>query len=671
DSVDSYLNTHAYPYDDVASLIIAMEGDNGTISLGEDRDSDVFLDQRTFKAKLYYIPMSTVRSTNMAFFTYGSTGWNEAETAEIGQALANRYDVGAIAESLQTTYPGVDSDTLVATIGSTTFAMQEGRQAIIKHDGIIAVPITSNDEAVMEVVEQPDAPDIYSYTINISGIGIEGEWLAVNEYQGYQLHRYEMRKQIASVWYSPALVLQKIWGFIPVTKQNLLIDFFTSPFSAGTGGGSAARGNTPAFPNANDLPVDEFDLDNFEEAFNTSGEMYETPDAPATNTPTGGEVYHEESVASELEEFEVIADEDLVVTEGADDALPETPEGAPRKKSINADAIDNLDVDQIDIVEDVAADNVERFDTRHVDSVDDIERYDLDVDEIDFDVPDGLRQADEVAESASWLLKIKKAYQLIKKPLEVLFAVLDILGLAAEIGFLWLEYVNFYSLYQYERNEELAYAISLTIVLTVVTALSYAFAPFGMFVFLIEAIFMIIDAIAWAYGDKIDSRQIWLRGFFNSIYDARSLTVVKTLKWRGVRFAEMGSLTAGNRLVIEDGFTGVIQPASDDDLSHLDQSSSYGFFRVESHSESLSIAESRTIQDCTEDPTGYRDTAARVIYADSQVCENRLQATVNFDAPVINGMVSMQPAASFDTRYEVCIFNLTGDDCKDKRTSTV
>ncbi len=676
-SLEDYLNSNGYPSNDLASLIVATEGEIGTLSVGDDPDSEFYLDQRTFKAKLYDLPMARVRSANMSFMTYGNSGWAKAEPEEVAEALFARYDLDTIANSLQATYPGIDTNDLITTIALTNLNFEEGTQALIKFGDLIMVSLRVDDAAVREIVEAPGATDIFSYILDVGGIGLPGEGLAFDSYEQYKYHRYE---QAGALDWGPQELIYNVLGSKTIelaylqtiiTNNDANSTGFlaaTTPQTNSSKGMFAKPGN---LNNNLEGDVPDLEIDFYSDAYLEGSETLDYGAPTPRPKPNSGETFHEDFLAEVAfdEDVEDILPEELFAAEGAEGNVPADPGGnAKAKYDLDADLLNDLDVDQIEVFDQIEGKSVEDFDARYPDQVDDIIGNDIDVDNIDFDAP-GLNKADDVAEAGASFSKFGKVLKGLKAVMQVTFAVLEIAGLALDLTLIWMDYASFQSIYEFERTEALAYAITVTVILVVVAILSILIAPLGFAFLLIDLMFLLADFIGLAeYGKWESSRDRFLKGLFSSFYDAKSLTKIVNWDWRGLQLSKVGPLKVGEKLKIEDLFTGVIQASYQERVSDLVESSSFGYFNVKSYDENITISSWRDSEStiCSDSPTDFYDSSANIYYTLSKVCQNTMQATVYFNGPVINGMVSLRHAASFDTRYEECN---VGYDCK-KKTNT-
>ncbi|MFZ0545044.1 MAG: hypothetical protein WAM60_06385, partial [Candidatus Promineifilaceae bacterium] len=176
-----YLDVNAYPQNEMASLIVAVQGESGTAGLADLEDGDLDL-----VFNLANIPTLKSRSLSMDYLQYDGTTWQMLDGAELADNLATRYsDLSASLTALQTTYPELTEADLYLVLSGYISAWASALSRVITIDGVNLVPTTADDAAVTTQFNRPDAAGAIEYLILANELGVPGEGLVFNNRQSY------------------------------------------------------------------------------------------------------------------------------------------------------------------------------------------------------------------------------------------------------------------------------------------------------------------------------------------------------------------------------------------------------------------------------------------------------------------------------------------------------
>ncbi len=640
-SYANFLTNNSYPQDELASLIVAMEGRTSLLTLGDSTTTDeIYLDQKTLKGKLNNAPMATVRSINMSFLSYANNAWGQASAETIADTMTTRYDVDAIAASLQDLYPGIDGADLIDTLALANYSLEDGMQTMIQYGDTTYVELVAYDEAVEDATAPAPQENIFSYLLRVGGLGVPGEGVTFDDYDSYLQYRYSITGQ--ADWDAATMPLVMLGAKSAVFAGHIL-----------------------AMIMSDDTVTDIVTVDRSAQYKRVANEIERVADIesiPSVRPGPRNSVTYQVNKSDGLEDLfraaeldpEVIGNETTIGGELADLADDEFVIGEYDmvEGGYDGDLDGNLNPDgEFEVIGDDFDDSGTPGLDADVCPTRRAANCGIDVSDLD----NNIGNVDDIVvvkRAGAWAKIAPK----LKKAMVVAGGVLEVAGLGLDLASIWTTYANFESIYQYERTQSLVFAVTMTVILVVVAVLSVFIAPLGFAFMFIDLVFLLADLIGLAHGQSVSTRDLFIAELIGTIWDVDSQTRVRDFEFGGLEMNAADPLLAGNRLKIEDQFTGVIQATYNTTIGELAHGSSHGYFRVTSDSDALSIAQNWDDPDCSDEPEWYYDSSARTYYPESQVCTNDLWVTVDFDAPAINAVVSLKHIAQFNTRYKECIF---------------
>ena len=545
ESAVNYLINKSYPESELATLLVATEGEAGSISL-----QDMTLRKRSFSVNLDSIPTGTIRNLHMTFFDYESGAWSGASPETVTEALFARHDFKAIATALQTDYPDLEESDLLIVLALFISRWETGLMSMISYDGLTTAPATVDDADIRSLVTVAGVNDIISYLIEVAELAIPDGGLIFADYDHYQQLSYDY-------------TTEENWRpieFFTLTSSSLIVGTYST--------------------------IKKIKKAQVFKATTLYQSVYYASVAKWT------------AINSHLSAKYVSQVATGTTASGTLILAPQFSGGSLAKISY--------------------------FLSKHAKKV-------------------------AIAKTA-------------------FLASLEVIGLGIELTQIWVQYVNFHSVYSYERTTALIYAVSSTVI-TVVLAVLSLFPITGYIIMAIELYTLVADLIASALGySGFSLKSTLIAEAIRFVVDFNPLTRVRTLDFEGLVTSSSGPAVVGSAFTFKDKFTGVIQAATYDSVNELTNSNSYGYFQARSNSSAISISTSHeaSIDNCRNE--NYRDSAANRIYSHSQVCRNELSAYAKFEAPAVNASVSLRHAAVFNTRFQTC-YTLT--DCDDPETDPV
>ena len=271
------------------------------------------------------------------------------------------------------------------------------------------------------------------------------------------------------------------------------------------------------------------------------------------------------------------------------------------------------------------------------------------------DLDNNFRAADDLADlnrTSAWAKFAPK----LKKGLQIAGTVLEVAGLALDLTTIWVTYANVDSPYDYERDSALVFATVMTVILVTVAVLGALLAPLGFAFLVFDLLFLLADLIGLTFGQSVNTRDMFLAGLISSFWSVNATTRMRDFEYDYLDMEPSGPFVVGNHLLLKDHFKGVIQ-AVDSHGGQLAHGDSFGDFGVNPNSsDAFTIDVYTSDSECSDEPEAYIDYAASIIYPNSQICDNSMEAVIHFDEPAINAVASVRHRAIFNTRYRECIF---------------
>ena len=692
----NFLTNNSYPTDELASIIVAMEGDTGLITL-----DDFNLDQKTLKGNISHMTMAKVRNLNMSFLTYANNAWGEASTEEIADAMAARHDFDAAATALQGTYPDIDSEDLIEMLAAANNSFEDGFQTMVTYGDKVYTGLIAYDPIIEEETEPAPQENIFSYLLDVYDLGVPGSGLLVDNYEGYLTSRYAVTN--SKNWDSTGTATFMVLGEIGLMAAfgALIYSSVRRLREAEAAGNIPVKPNRPPAEKARDAYVQHTEVIEQVEEIELPQPVRPAPrrSTVATlpdNNGTPGQIGDDlDEFMNRLDnnEFVVVGDDDYVqVIEGSLDDLKNdeiivedyenTPEGDYGDKTTHGGEDDGViiedldgdgefDVDELKLGDDYDDAGTPRFDG---DAVCPLRRANPNCGVDVFDMGKNAPPVDEIREGkrfATW----SSVAPTLRKVVKYVGALLEVGGLGLDLASIWTTYANFHSIYEYERTRALVFAVTMTVVLVLVAVLGVLIAPLGLAFLFIDLVFLLADLIGLAHGDSVNTRDEFMYATISVWWDVDARTRVVDFHFDGLEMELNGPMVVGNRMRLTDKFTGIIQAANNTQASidQVPKGSSFARFETKGDSDAISIVHNRSNWDCSEDgATSYYDKASRQRYIYAQGCTNDLWATIDFDGPAINAIASIKHEAVFDTRYEECVARASflWEDC-DNHTQVV
>ena len=538
----NFLINNGYAQDDLASLIIATQGDSGRINLSEM--SQPTRSRVTVKVNLNQIPVATTRTIRLPHFVYADSAWQSASVEELTDALFARHDFDAILASLQQTYPDMDEAGLMLVLANMLAAWDVGITNMVRFDGADTVAPTLDETRLTEQIDLDSAADIATYLIEVMGLGVENEGFVFDDrgvYAAFIFTNEQYGHLNLHTYYSISIgrfALTTYWtiGYLRKAYKWVAPTIYKSIYYA----------------------------------------------KHANYVKNGAKFANKVSYVAQ-----------------ADGTLVKVVQGGFKVKK------------------------------------------------------------------ALWMGKHARTMAKIGV---VFKGVLDVIFLAVEITFIWLAYANFQSLYQYEYDFALAFAITSTIIAIVFAVLSLF--PLGLlFVLAIELAFLLMDLIMKALGyDGFDTRSTVITGLTSIVVNFDPFTRIEAMDYAGIDVETDGALMVGGKMVVSDQFEGVISTVDTLYQDQLSKGESYGYFEAKADDDSISVSTDRDAEGDNCAVRNVNDYLTGVTFKYSQTCSNPMEARYKFNEAGINLSVEFKHKAIFKTRYQRC--NFFGTVCNDGTETT-